>query len=83
MENAQQYDISFQLDGQAHHGKMHIEHFDKHGKAMCRALIDTTALHGTFGGAAESLDLALDFLNLAMQAEGADDITFVDLPTES
>ena len=43
-----------------------------------QARIESSALHGTYGGVADSVVMALDFLNLAMQAEGADNIAFTE-----
>ncbi|HEX2951441.1 MAG TPA: hypothetical protein VHV83_18020 [Armatimonadota bacterium] len=76
MDISQQCDVSYHLDGETHHGSMNIEKkTDDHGD-MYRAVIETSPLHGTYGGFADNVDLALDFLNLAMQAEGADEIVF-------
>jgi len=77
----QHYETSFQYDGRRHTAGMHIEqaHIDR--SIQYRAVIDGSPLHGTFGGYAETIAMALDFLNLAMQAEGADEISFTPLPT--
>lgn len=41
-----------------------------------QAVLLDSPLHGTYGGRADSEAMALDFLDLAMQAEGADEIHF-------
>lgn len=76
MEIAQHCDVNFHYNGAAHHGTLRIETREIDSVTHYRAVIETSALHGTYGGYAESIALALDFLNLAMQAEGADEIAF-------
>ncbi len=79
----QQYEASFQLDGREYHVVMHIEQISTADGIRYCAVIDEPPLSKTFGGKAETVELALDFLNLAMQAEGADDITFTPIPLEA
>lgn len=70
--------VSFQLDGETHQGVVRIEQSVREcGPAQFQAKIETAPLHGTFGGCSSTVEQALDFLNLAMQAEGADQITFM------
>ena len=79
----QQYETSFQLNGRRYQAAMHIEQIAAEGGIRYRAVIDAAPLHHAFGGHAETVEQALDFLNLAMQAEGADDITFTAVPLEA
>ncbi len=79
----QQYETLFQLDGRSYHAAMHIEQITEEGNIRYRAVIDDSPLRHTHGGHAETIALALDFLNLAMQAEGADEITFTAMPLEA
>lgn len=76
MRTAQAYDITFRLDGHLHHGTMHVDEIDEGERSVYQARIDSSPLKGTHGGTANEIALALDFLNLAMQAEGADEIVF-------
>ena len=69
-------DATYRLNGRTHHARTHIKQEEQHGQPHYQAVIVDSPLHGTYGGWAESFDLALDFLNLAMQAEGADEIRF-------
>ena len=80
MEIVRQCDISYRLDGHTHQGKVRIEQNAAHDKARYRAIIEASALHGTFGGYADSQEMALDYLNLAMQAKGAEAIMFACHP---
>ncbi len=82
MGTYQQCDVTFRLDGNFHHGTMHIDEEGTGEKMRYRAIIDSSPLRGTYGGFAEDVTLALDFLNLAMQAEGADEIVFTCQPVE-
>lgn len=72
----QQCDITFRLNDMTYQGTMHIEETTSEHGTHYQAFIDSSPLHGTYGGKADSKPLALDFLNLAMQAEGADEIVF-------
>ena len=76
MNQVQQCDVSYSYNGATQQGRLHIEEKKDGAQSRFRAVIDNSPLHGTYGGYAESVELALDFLNLAMQAEGADEITF-------
>jgi len=76
MNISQQCGLSFRLDGQTHQGMLNIETAEVTGKLRYRGVIESVPLRGTFGGWADNITLALDFLNLAMQAEGADEIAF-------
>lgn len=78
----QHYETSFRLHGRRYSAPMHLEQVAAEGGLRYRAEIDASPLHHTFGGHAETVELALDFLNLAMQAEGADEITFTYMPLE-
>lgn len=84
MEFCQQYTASFRFDNRQYRGVLlHVEHIHAEGGTRYRAVIDGAPLHHTYGGEAGTVELALDFLNLAMQAEGADEITFTCIPLEA
>lgn len=68
--------ISFRLDAHRHEGHLRIEKTSDAPNAPFRAVIESSPLRGTYGGEASSVALALDFLNLALQAEGADEICY-------
>ena len=73
----QHWFVSFQYDGETHYGAVRVEELTReNGQVEYQAILESTPLQGTFGGFASTVPLALDFLNLAMQAEGADNITF-------
>ncbi|HEY3378986.1 MAG TPA: hypothetical protein VGL77_15985 [Armatimonadota bacterium] len=76
----QQCDLSFTRDDVEQHGTVRIEQTQAGGRTRYQAIVEGTPLHGTYGGFAESVELALDFLNLALQAEGADAIHFACHP---
>ena len=76
MITRQELDTTYQLDGQRHQAHTLIEQTEEHGAACYQAKIKDSPLHGTFGAWASSIPEALDFLNLAMQAKGADEINF-------
>ncbi|MHB9133932.1 MAG: hypothetical protein ACYDBB_22930 [Armatimonadota bacterium] len=76
MADYQTYDVHYMLDKKPHDAAMQVESFDRQGKTEYRAIITDSPLRGTYGGYASSVAEALDFLNLAMQAEGADEIHF-------
>jgi hypothetical protein len=71
MAAALQYETTFTLDGHSHTGQVHIALVPIGDATHYRATLVTAPLKGSYGGVAESIELALDFLNLAMQAEGA------------
>ena len=83
MVHQNNYETSFQLKGRRYQTAMHIEQVAAENGTRYRAVIDEPPLHHTYGGYAETIALALDFLNLAMQAEGADEITFIPVPLEA
>jgi len=74
----QRLQTRYTLDGEIHTADTLIEQVDIQGEPHFRALLEGTPLHETFGGTASSVELALDFLNLAMQAEGAGEIHTID-----
>jgi len=76
METRHELETTYQLNGLQQHARTSIKEKEEDGKAHYQAIITDSPLHGTYGGWAESVELALDFLNLAMQAEGADEIRF-------
>jgi|GEM_PF-2415814 len=76
METRHELETTYQLNGQHHHARTSIREKEEGGKTHFQAEISDSPLQGTYGGWAESIELALDFLNLAMQAEGADEIDF-------
>lgn len=79
----QHYEVTYRLDKLPYRAAMHIEQLHTPEGIRYKAIIDDSPLHGTFGGEADTVELALDFLNLAMQAEGADEISFTSIPMEA
>ena len=76
MEATQTYLTTYRLDGQTHEAKTQIHRQATNGDTRYQAIIKDSPLRGTFSAWASSVAEALDFLNLAMQAEGADAIHF-------
>jgi hypothetical protein len=76
METKQLCKVTFSSGGKSFQGSVAIEVAALKQVQHYRALITSSPLHGTYGGWASTVELALDFLNLAMQAEGADAIAF-------
>ena len=72
----QDLETTYQRDGRTYRAHTRIKQGEQHGQPHFQAVIMDSPLRSTFGGWAESVEMALDFLNLAMQAEGADDIRF-------
>ena len=70
----------FVLDGQEETAYTRIEQVKVNGESHFRAELEGSSLRGTFGGTAESIEMALEYIGLAMQAEGADEIEFADPP---
>ena len=77
------YETTFQLDHRHYRAAMHAEQRQIDGRAYYKAVIDSSPLRGTHSAEEDSVESALDYLNLAMQAEGADEIIFTALPTEA
>lgn len=67
---------SYQLDGHLYQAHTHIKQTTENGVTRYQAVIKDSPIHGTYGGWADTVEEALDFLDLAMQAEGADEIQF-------
>jgi len=76
MVTRHELDTSYKLNGVQHSAHTQIHEKEENGQTLYQAVIADSPLHRTHGGWADSVELALDFLNLAMQAEGADEIHF-------
>jgi len=76
MVTRHELETTYRLNGRHYHAHTQIKQAEKDGRADYQAVITDSPLHGTYGGWAGSVELALDFLNLAMQAEGAGEIRF-------
>lgn len=70
----QHIEADFRRDEKMHHGTVRLRLREEGGMPHYQAVLVDTPLHGTFGGWASSIDDAIDYLNLAMQAEGAEEI---------
>ena len=73
----QRFETSYRYDNKIYRGVTRIETWDEPFGSRYRAVIETPPLRGTYGSEAGTIEQALDFLNLAMQAEGADEISFI------
>lgn len=76
METFSRLETTYMRDGRAELAHVQLRQQEQHGAPHFQAVLMDSPLHGTYGGWAESTALALDFLDLAMQAEGADEIHF-------
>lgn len=76
MDQAHPYEVTYMYNNATHRANLRIEEKSENAETHYRAVIVDPPLRGTYGGFAASIELALDFLNLAMQAEGADAIEF-------
>ncbi|MHB0939078.1 MAG: hypothetical protein ACYDCO_19760 [Armatimonadota bacterium] len=76
METRHDLETTYQLNGEHFHAHTRIDEKVEDGQTLYQAVITDSPLHRTYGAWADSVELALDFLNLAMQAEGADEIQF-------
>jgi len=73
----QRCEATYHINRHDEHAVMRIDLIDEGGVTHFQAVLETSALRGTYGARALSASEALDFLNLAMQAEGAQEIHFV------
>lgn len=80
MEIYQLCETTYRLNGDIYHASTRMEIVPEEGADHYRAVIEDSPLRGSYGGVAHNPELALDFLNLAMQAEGADEIVFLCHP---
>jgi len=82
----QRFEVSYKLNGQTYQTLVRIDRDMNPGgnhaqqSEHFRASIESSPLHGTASGRATTIDEALDYLNLSMQAAGADEIHFSTQP---
>ncbi len=79
MRVIQKIPTTFRLDAHEYHATTRIEEVEApremHGTHY-RAVLEQSPLHGAHSAEEDSVSLALDFLNLAMQAMGGEFIVF-------
>jgi hypothetical protein len=79
MRVIQRIPTTFRLDAREYHAETRVEEVETGRPSHpvhYRAVLEQSPLHGAHSADEDSVLLALDFLNLAMQAMGAEQIFF-------